>query len=79
MGVECLNLDIVDEIWLVPCGVRTDKHSQVSPSIRLQMLQILRSEFIQNNKHLENIIKIDPIEVDNHFTIPTYNLLNNYQ
>ena len=46
MGVECLNLDLVDEVWMVPCGIRIDKVTKIDPKLRLEMLRILRNEFI---------------------------------
>ena len=78
MGVECLNLDIIDEVWMVPCGIRKDKVTTIDPMVRMEMLQILRDEYLENNIQLEDLIKIDPIEIDNHFSIPTYDLLEIY-
>jgi nicotinic acid mononucleotide adenylyltransferase len=30
MAVEVLNLNLVDEVWMVPCGYREDKKYPVS-------------------------------------------------
>jgi hypothetical protein len=43
-----LNRELVDEVWIVPCGDRTDKNVLVSGETRLKMLRISVESFFRN-------------------------------
>ena len=65
----------VDEVWIVPCGLRPDKPHISKPEIRLEMIKLAVKDFFP----LDTPLKIDPIEVENGPSIPTKYLLNQYQ
>lgn len=67
---SCSNLHI-DEVWIVPCGLRPDKPHISKPEKRLEMTRLAVQEFFPK----EVPIKIDPVEVENGPSIPTYYLL----
>lgn len=41
MAIETINLNLVDEVWMVPCGSREDKSYPVTNQQRLEMTQVL--------------------------------------
>lgn len=49
MAAETINLGHVDEVWMIPCGHRTDKHLMTDGNMRLQMTRLLVSEFFKDN------------------------------
>jgi nicotinic acid mononucleotide adenylyltransferase len=64
----------IDEIWIVPCGLRPDKPHISKPEIRLAMTKLAVKDFFP----ADSPVKIDPIEVENGPSIPTAYLLNKY-
>ena len=48
LAIEALNRELVDEVWIVPCGDRTDKKIQISGETRLKMLKISVESFFRN-------------------------------
>lgn len=41
MAAEAYNLGHVDEVWIVPCGTRTDKKLSLDGDHRLTMVNII--------------------------------------
>ena len=64
----------IDEIWIVPCGLRPDKPHISKPEIRLAMTKLAINDFFP----ADTPVKIDPIEVENGPSIPTAYLLDQY-
>ena len=62
----------MDEVWIVPCGLRPDKPHISKPEIRLEMTRLAVKDFFPENTPL----KIDPMEVENGPSMPTASLLN---
>jgi nicotinic acid mononucleotide adenylyltransferase len=62
----------IDEVWIVPCGLRPDKPHISKPEIRLEMTKLAVQDFFPKDTPL----KIDPIEVQNGPSIPTSYLLD---
>ena len=62
----------IDEIWIVPCGLRPDKPHISKPEIRLAMTKLAIKDFFPTGTP----VKIDPIEVENGPSIPTAYLLD---
>lgn len=44
MSIETINLNLVDEVWMVPCGEREDKKYTVTGEQRLAMTRLLVDE-----------------------------------
>ncbi len=61
MAVEVLNLNLVDEVWMVPCGYREDKKYPVSDEQRLEMTKLLIEDIDSNQFKIK--IKVDSIEI----------------
>ena len=61
----------VDEVWIVPCGLRPDKPHISKPEIRLEMTKLAVKDFFPENTPL----RIDSVEVENGPSIPTAYLL----
>ena len=61
MASETINLKIVDEIWMIPCGSRNDKPSLLAVEHRLEMVKHAVKDFFPRDFP----IKIDDIEVKN--------------
>ena len=57
----CLEVDGVDEVWLMPSGDRIDKQYDLSDNDRLRMLSLLCEEVFSSNQKL----KISRFEIDN--------------
>ncbi|EAR95358.3 cytidylyltransferase (macronuclear) [Tetrahymena thermophila SB210] len=70
---------VVDEVWIVPCGLRTDKITQTEPKHRLEMVSIAVKEVIEQNPSLEGKLVTNDIEVKNNRTIPTYPLMKRFE
>merc|ERR1719264_1330642 len=66
IGAELLNQKIVDEVWYIPCGYRTDK-KLTDGQIRIEMLKNAIDEFFWASR---DKIKIDDIEIQNGSLIP---------
>ena len=71
MASETLNMEIVDEIWMIPCGSRPDKPSLLSADHRLEMCRRAVLDFFPKDYP----VKVDGIEVENGSQIKTYDLL----
>ncbi|KAL4507983.1 hypothetical protein ABPG72_021356 [Tetrahymena utriculariae] len=76
---ESLLQHVVDEVWVVPCGLRTDKQTLTLPRQRLEMVSIAIKELIQQNQSLEGKLITNDIEVKNNRTIPTYPLMKRFE
>ena len=72
MASETINMKIVDEIWMVPCGHRSDKPDLLPAEQRLEMCKQAVDDFFPRNFP----IKIDDIEVKNGAQIQSYFLLH---
>jgi hypothetical protein len=40
VATEIINFDLADQVWIVPCGMRPDKHTNISPEERCEMVSI---------------------------------------
>jgi len=49
MAAEAINLRYVDEVWIIPCGDRTDKNVGAPAKDRLLMTQLLISDFFPSD------------------------------
>ena len=61
-------LRVVNEVWVIPCGIRFDKHSMSNPSVRYAMT---KEAFTGVDKR----ISISDIDVKNGEMMPTYILM----
>ena len=61
MASETINLKIVDEIWMIPCGYRDDKPKLLRAEQRLELCQKAVDDFFPRNFP----IKINDIEIRN--------------
>ena len=71
-------MKVVDEVWLVPCGLREDKIYAVSSESRLEMCKLLLKE-LEFDDEERSKIKIDCKELDHQKSIPTYELIEQYR
>jgi len=71
MAAEAVNLRYVEEVWVIPCGTRTDKLFGTPGEHRLAMTHLLVNDFFPK----EFPIKVNDIEIRNGRTIPTYDLI----
>lgn len=77
MAAELLNNALVDSVWLVPCGQRSDKFI-IENSHRLKMLELAIEEFFGDFlSHFD--IQINDAEIQNGEQIPTYDLMMQFQ
>ncbi|KRX04605.1 hypothetical protein PPERSA_04420 [Pseudocohnilembus persalinus] len=75
LAFECINLNLANQVWLIPTGKRTDKQVQTSPGDRLKMTQLFLNDLKKIYPSIKDKILINPIEVENEVTIKTYFLL----
>lgn len=75
MAAELLNNALVETVWLVPCGQRQDKFI-IENSHRLRMLELAIEEFFGDS---EFDIQIHDAEIRNGETIPTYDLMKQFE
>jgi nicotinate-nucleotide adenylyltransferase len=66
---------LIDEVRVVPCGLRSDKAYRTLPTKRLEMLHLALGDYFPSDYP----VKVDPIEVENGASIPTYFLLQDLQ
>jgi len=71
MAAEAINLRYVDEVWIIPCGDRTDKNVGAPAKDRLLMTNLLIDDFFPKDFP----VKVNDIEIKNGKTIPTYDLM----
>jgi len=74
MAAEAYNLGHVDEVWIVPCGERTDKKLNLDGDHRLVMVNIILKDMFPADFPL---IPNDT-EIKNGASIPTYFLLRKF-
>eukprot|EP00350_Pseudokeronopsis_sp_OXSARD2_P011603 CAMPEP_0170544452 /NCGR_PEP_ID=MMETSP0211-20121228/3212_1 /TAXON_ID=311385 /ORGANISM="Pseudokeronopsis sp., Strain OXSARD2" /LENGTH=181 /DNA_ID=CAMNT_0010848109 /DNA_START=17 /DNA_END=562 /DNA_ORIENTATION=- len=68
---EILNNHEIDEVQVVPCGIREDKAVATSGEHRLEMVRLaIRDMFLP-----EFPVRVNDIEIQNVITIPTYFLM----
>ncbi len=48
MAAEVINLGHVDEVWMIPCGYRSDKQIMTDGKDRLHMIKLIVSDFFKN-------------------------------
>jgi nicotinate-nucleotide adenylyltransferase len=75
MCVQVLNQNLVDEVYLIPCGDRVDKVLKTEGEHRLRMTEIGVEEYFQK----QFPIFVKDIEIKNGGSIPTYDLLKQLQ
>ena len=71
LASEALNVLKIDEIWMIPCGVRTDKQLKTEAHQRLYMVERAIKDYFPEGYP----IKTNDIEVANGPSIPTYFLM----
>ena len=71
MASETLNMEIVEEVWMIPCGTRPDKPSLLAAEDRFEMCQRAVNDFFPKDFP----VKVDDIEIQNGTQIKTYDLL----
>ena len=71
---EVCESGLVDQIWIVPCGIRPDKYFAVESEIRLKLLEMSLEEWMP--KYLD--IRISDIELKENKQIPTYLLIKKF-
>jgi len=71
MAAEAINLRHVDEVWMIPCGNRSDKNISTKGEHRLKMTQLMIDSFFERDFP----IKVHDIEIQNKELIPTYELM----
>lgn len=62
-------LRVVDEVWVVPCGVRYDKHTMSDPYLRYAMTE-------EAFKGIHDRIRVDDVDVKQGEMMPTYILMS---
>ena len=72
---EALNVLKFDEIWMVPCGARSDKNLRTNGEMRLRMVDRAIEDYFPRDYP----VKVNSIEVDNGVTIPTYFLMKKFE
>jgi nicotinate-nucleotide adenylyltransferase len=75
IAVEIINFSVADQVWMVPCGMRPDKDTVVSPHSRLEMLSLALDEMLTDDVP----VYADPTEVNNGQFIPTVHLMSGYR
>ena len=49
MAAEAINLRHVDEVWMIPCGNRSDKNISTKGEHRLKMTQLMIDSFFERD------------------------------
>ena len=49
IATEIINFRLADQVWIVPCGMRPDKHTNVSPEHRCDMVSIALETMVPSN------------------------------
>lgn len=75
IAAEVLSFGLASQIWMVPCGMRPDKHTVVTPQMRLEMLSLAIDDIFPRSVP----IFTDSMEVDADRYIPTRELMNMYR
>lgn len=75
VATEVINFGLADQVWIVPCGMRPDKHTNISPEQRCQMVSIALDAMVPKNFPLY----VDRTEVDNGRFFPTRELMCHYR
>ena len=65
----------IDELWVVPCGLRPDKFFEIDSPTRLKLMQISLVSWMPRDYN----IKIDDIELKENKQIPTYYLMTGFR
>jgi hypothetical protein len=53
----------INEVWIVPCGIRPDKERLSNPKIRLEMTKLAVQDFFPQEGQLVCPLVIDEIEI----------------
>eukprot|EP00919_Chromeraceae_sp_WS-2016_P028933 GHVR01068630.1.p1 GENE.GHVR01068630.1~~GHVR01068630.1.p1 ORF type:complete len:226 (-),score=30.98 GHVR01068630.1:254-931(-) len=75
IAAQVVQLGLAEEVWIVPCGMRTDKTSVCSPEERLKMCELA----VESNFTKEFPVKVHPIEIENGEFIPTFYLMKRFE
>ena len=60
LATEVLNFELADQVWIVPCGMRPDKPTNLQPYQRLELVSIALDDMTPSNSP----IFVDSTEVD---------------
>jgi nicotinate-nucleotide adenylyltransferase len=71
---DVLESKIIDELWMVPCGLRSDKHFEIDSPTRLKLLEMSLEKWMPKNLN----VKVNDIELKENKQIPTYTLLTHF-
>jgi nicotinate-nucleotide adenylyltransferase len=75
VAMEALAFGFADQVWMVPCGMRPDKPTQVSPECRLEMVSLALDAMASAKLP----IFVDGTEVDAGRYLPTRELMCVYR
>jgi nicotinate-nucleotide adenylyltransferase len=71
---DVMESKVIDELWMVPCGLRSDKHFEIDSPTRLKLLEQSLEKWMPRNLN----VKINDIELKENKQIPTYILLTHF-
>lgn len=75
VAAEVINFDLADQVWVVPCGMRPDKHTNIQPHQRLEMVSVAIDSMIPEDFPMY----VDSTEVDEGRYFPTRELMCLYR
>ena len=71
---EVAKSNLVDEVWMIPCGLRKDKIFEIDSPTRVKILQMSLDAWMPKDLN----VKINEIELKENKQIPTYILLTHF-
>jgi nicotinate (nicotinamide) nucleotide adenylyltransferase len=75
VAAEVINFELADQVWVVPCGMRPDKQTNILPEQRLEMVSLAIESMIPDDFP----IFVDPTEVAGGRYYPTRELMCIYR
>lgn len=71
VAAEVIHFELGDQVWVVPCGMRPDKRTNIEPRHRLEMVSLAIDSLLPQDFPMF----VDPIEVDEGRYVPTRELM----
>jgi nicotinate-nucleotide adenylyltransferase len=75
IATEIINFGLADQVWIVPCGMRPDKHTNVDPHRRLEQVSIALNSMVPPDFP----VFVESTEVDAGRFFPTRELMSKYR
>jgi nicotinate-nucleotide adenylyltransferase len=75
VAAEVINFDLADQVWVVPCGMRPDKHTNIQPHQRLEMVSVAIESMIPDDFPMF----VESTEIDGGRYFPTRELMCLYR